>query len=68
MAREVVGVAEVAAFEHGVLEIETQLEKEVAEVCRDYCAKVWAESLNWAGVLANSKLRKAENIYFLVDI
>ena len=68
MAREVVGVAEVATFEHGVLEIETQLTKELAEVCRDYCVKVWAESLNRAGVPANSELRKAENIYFLVDI
>ena len=40
----------------------------MVEVCRDYCAKVWAESLKWAGVLADSKLRKVENIYFLVDI
>ena len=56
------------AFEHGILETETRLAKEVAGVYRDYYAKVWAESPNRAGVPTNFELRRAENIYFLEDI
>ena len=51
-----------------MLETETRLVEEVAEVCRDCCAKTWAEALNWAGVLVDSKLRKVENVFFLEDI
>ena len=38
--------------------------EEVAEVCRDYCTKTWNKVLNSVGVPADSKLRKAERVYF----
>ena len=40
----------------------------MAGVCRDYCAEVWAKSLNWARVPVDFELREAENIYFSKDI
>ena len=47
-----------------MLEIEEALKAEVLGVCRIYCAQVWDEALNQAGVEASSMLRKAENIYY----
>ena len=61
MAREASRVAEVAAFERGILEIEKRLAKE-------YCTEVWVELLNQVGVPADSELRRAENIYISEDI
>ena len=58
----------IASYEHGVLDTETRLAKEVARVCRDYYAETWAEALNQAGVPATSELRSTENIFFLEDI
>jgi len=57
-----------ASYERGVLEMETQLSEEVAGVFRDYCVETWAEALNQARVLADSELRRVENIFFLEDI
>ena len=68
MAKEASGAAEEAAYECGILEIETRLAEEVAGVCRDYCTEVWAEALNWARVPTNSELRRTKNTYFLEDI
>ena len=68
MANEASRATEMAAFERGILKTETRLAKEVAGVYMDYYAKVWAESLNRAGVPANFELKRAENIYFLKDI
>ena len=53
---------ETASYERGVLETETWLVEEVAGVFRDYCAETWAKVLNRARVLANSELRRVENI------
>ena len=39
MAREAFEVAKMASYERRVLETETRLAKEVAGVCRDYCAE-----------------------------
>ena len=64
VAKEVFEAAETASYE----EIEAQLVEEVAKVCRDYYAETWAEALNRAGVLANFKLRRVENIFFPEDI
>ena len=64
VAKEVFEAAETASYE----ETEAQLVEEVAKVCRDYYAEMWAEALNRAGVLANFKLRRAENIFFPEDI
>ena len=48
----------------GVTENEEALRAEVLGVCRIYCAQVWDEALNQAGVEASSVLRKVENIYY----
>ena len=42
--------------------------EELVEVYRDYCQEVWAKALNLAGVPTASEWRKAENIYYPVDI
>ena len=68
MAKEASRATEMAAFKRSVLETETQLVKEVAGVCREYCAEVWVELLNRVGVPTNSEIRRAENIYFPDDI
>ncbi|XP_050291679.1 uncharacterized protein LOC126732728 [Quercus robur] len=56
------------ADQHGydvrVVEIEDALRAEVPVVCRTYCALVWDEALNQAGVKASSVLRKAKSIYY----
>ena len=57
-----------ASYEHGVQEIEIRLADELAKVCRDYCKKVWAEALNWAGVPSTSEWRSVENIFYPEDI
>ena len=68
MAREAIEAVEIASYEHGVLDIETRLAEELAGVCRDYCAEVWAKALNRVGVPATSKLRSVENIFFPENI
>ena len=68
VAREASKAAETASYKRGVLETEARLVEEVVEVCRDYCAKTWAEALNRTGVPADSNLRRAENIFLSEDI
>ena len=62
MANEAFGATEMEAFKRGVLETETRLAEEVARLCKDYYAKVWAKSLSRAGVPVNSELRRTKNI------
>ena len=68
MAREASEAAKTTSYERGVHETETWLAKEVAGVCKDYYTETWAKALNQGGVLADSELRRAENIFFLEDI
>ena len=51
-------------YDFGMVEIEDTLRTEVPRVRRLYCAQVWDEALNQAGVEASFVLRKAENIYY----
>ena len=37
-------------------------------MCRDYCAETLVEVLNRVGALADSKLRKAKNVFIPEDI
>ena len=67
-AREASKAVETASYKRGVLEMEARLVEEVVEVCRDYCAKTWAEALNRTGVPTDSDLRRAENIFLSEDI
>ena len=57
-----------ASYERGIANTETRLSEEVAVVCRDYCTESWGVAMDWAGVPANSELRRAESIFFPVDI
>ena len=68
MAQEAAKAAEAAAYEHGVLETEVRLTTEVRVVYRDYCAETYFQALNQAGVLADSDLRRTEQVYYLKDI
>ena len=45
-------------------EVKDALRAEVPAVCKTYCALVWDETLNQAGVEASSVLRRAESIYY----
>ena len=51
-----------------MLEIEAWLAEEVAGVCRDYYIETWVEALNQVGVLADSELRRVENVFLIEDI
>ena len=51
-----------------MLEMEARLAEEVAGVCRDYYIETWVEALNRVGVLADSELRRVENIFLIEDI
>ena len=62
--KEAAKAAETTAYEQGMLETEQRLAEEVVEVCRDYCTVTWNEALNSARVPADSKLRRAERVYF----
>ena len=68
VAKEAFEAVEIASYEHGVLETETKLAEEVAEVCRDYYTETWAEALNRARVPADSELKRSENVFFPEDI
>ena len=68
VAREAAKAAKEAAYEHGVEETQTRLAEEVTVVCRDYCTETYSKVLNQAGVPADFKLRRAENVYFSEDI
>ena len=63
-AVETTKAVERASYECGVKDTEIRLAEEVAGVCRDYCTKTWIETLNSAGIPANSEMRKAESIFF----
>ena len=41
VAKEAPKAAEVAVYEHGVVETEARLTAEVTVVCRDYCAETY---------------------------
>ena len=56
--------AEQHRYKVGVVETENALRAEVPTVCRTYCALIWGEALNQAGVEASSMLRKAESVYY----
>ena len=64
VTKEATAAVEITSYEHGMKDTENKLVEEVAGVCREYYAETCVEALNNAGVPANSKLRKAENIFF----
>ena len=68
VARKAAKAAEEMAYERGVEETETRLAEEVTVVYRDYYAKTYCEALDQAGVPTDSKLWRAQNVYFPEDI
>ena len=68
MAREATEATVNASYERGIANTETRLSEEVVVVCRDYCTESWGVAMDWAGVPADSELRRAESIFFSVDI
>ena len=68
VAKEAAKVAEAAAYERGVVETKARLTAEVMVVCRDYCAETYYQTLDRAGVPADSDLRRADKVYYLEDI
>ena len=68
VAKKTTEAMERASYERRVEYIEIRLAKEVARVYRDYYTETWIEVLNNVGVPADSKLRKAESIFFLEHI
>ena len=68
VAREAAEATVKASYERGMLDTETWLAEEVVVVCRNYCTESWGVAMDWAGVLADFELRRAENIFFLEDI
>ena len=64
VAKETTEAVERVSYEHGVEDTENRLAEDVVGVCRDYCTETQIKALNNAGVPADSKLRKAESIFF----
>ena len=67
VARETTEATVNAAYEHGVADTETRLSKEVAVMCKDYCTESWV-AMDQVGVPTDSELKRAESIFFPVDI
>ena len=68
MAREAAEAAVNASFESRVLDTKTHLTEEVVIVCRDYVTESWGVAMDQAGVPIDSELRRAESIFFPVNI
>ena len=68
LSREVAEKAVAASYERGVHDTEERLAEEVATVCREYVTSTWGVAMDRASVPADSDLRKAENIFFPVEI
>ena len=48
--------------------MEARLTAEVTVVYRDYCAEIYYQALNRAGVPTKSDLRRADQVYYPEDI
>ena len=68
VARETAKATVNTSYERGVVNTKTQLSEEVAVVCRDYNTESWGVAMDRAGVLVDSELRRAKNIFFPKDI
>ena len=62
VAQEATTAVETSAYERGVLEMEARLTAEVTVVCREYCAETYNQALDQAGILADSDLRRVDQM------
>ena len=65
VAQEATTAVETSAYERGVLEMEARLTAEVTVVCREYCTETYNQALDQAGILADSDLRRVDQMYYL---
>ena len=68
MAQEAATATETLAYERRVQETETRLTAEVTAVCREYCAEMYSQALDRAGIPADSDLRRMDQVYYLEDL
>ena len=64
VAQEAATATETLAYERRVQETETRLTAEVTAVCREYCAETYSQALDWAGIPADSNLRRTDQVYY----
>ena len=68
VAQEAATTAKTSAYERGVLETEARLTAEVTAVCREYCTETYNQALDRAGILADSDLRRMDQVYCPEDL
>ena len=68
VAQEAATAAETSAYKRGVLETEARLTTEVTVVCREYCAEMYNQTLDQAGIPVDSDLRRVDQVYYLEDL
>ena len=68
VAQEAATAAETSTYERRVLEMKARLTTEVTAVCREYCAKMYNQSLDRVGIPADSDLRRVDQVYYLEDL
>ena len=56
--------AEQAAYNAGMTKTTQSLTAQLRDVAWTFCAEVWSEALNTAGVMADSDLRGANKVYY----
>ena len=68
LLKEVAEAEKQAAYKLGMEETQARLTEEFSAVARDYCDISWGKTLDVAGVLADSGLRRPESIYYDPEI
>ena len=68
LAQEAAIAPETSAYERGVLEMKARLTAEVTVVCREYCAKMYNQALDRAGIPVDSDLRMVDQVYYPEDL
>ena len=68
LAKEAIEAENQEAYTLGVEETQVRLTVELSVVCREYCGISQDKALDAAGVLADSDLRRPENVYYNPEI
>lgn len=56
--------AEQVAYDAGTTKTSQSLTAQLKDVARAFCAEVWSEAFNAAGVIVDSELRSANRVYY----
>ena len=68
VAQEAAKAIETSAYERGVLEMEARLTAEVTVVYREYCVETYNQALDRVGILADSDLKRVDQVYYPEDL